>query len=333
MPDNVTILLPSRPRIISSSDTKGTFEIDGFYPGYGVTIGNVLRRILLSSLPGAAVTQVKMEGVEHEFSTIPGVREDVITILLNIKKLRFHMHTDEPQRVEISVKGQKNVTGEDIKTSSAMLEVANKNLLIASLTEKQAEFRAELVVESGLGYASRETMRRDKVEIGMMTIDALFSPVVRAHYEVENMRVGERTDYNRLRLDIETDGTISPEDAFLKASEIAVSQFTVLTSGFRSAEDDERDAREADIKNTKEESFAMDVEKESEDGDMDYSKVKIEDLRLPSRTIHALHEHGIKTVGGLLRRDAEALSKIPGIGEKAILEIKRALGSMGLTLK
>ena len=201
MPDNSTtntaILLPSRPRIISSSEIKGVFEIDGFYPGYGVTIGNILRRILLSSLPGAAVTQVKMEGVEHEFSTIPGVREDVITILLNIKKLRFHMYTSEPQRVEISVKGQKNVTGADIKTSSATLEVANKDFLLATLTEKQAEFRAELVVESGLGYMSREVKHRDKVEIGMMTIDALFSPVMRVHYEVEHMRVGERTDYNR----------------------------------------------------------------------------------------------------------------------------------------
>lgn len=332
MLDNVTILLPSRPRIISSSDTEGVFEIDGFYPGYGITVGNVLRRILLSSLPGAAVTQVKIDGVQHEFSTITGVREDVITILLNIKRLRFHMHTDQPQRVEIFIKGQKHVTGADINASS-VLEVANKDLRIATLTEKQAEFRAEFVVESGLGYVPREVAHREKVEIGMMTIDALFSPIRRAHYEVENMRVGERTDYNRLRLSVETDGTITPSDAFLKAVQIAVQQFSALGRGFRSPDEDMRDETiEASSMSDADAELAAEQQTRSEE-DMDFSKVKIEDLRLPSRTIHALHEHGIKTVGGLLRRDAEALSKIPGIGEKAILEIKRALGSMGLTLK
>lgn len=329
------ILLPSRPRIVSSSKTKGIFEIDGLYPGYGITVGNVLRRILLSSLPGAAVTQVKIDGIQHEFSTIPHIREDVITILLNIKKLRFRMHTNEPQRIEIAAQGAKNITGKDLKVPPT-LEVANTDLHIVSLTDKQAKFNAELVVESGLGYVSREVAHREKVEVGMMTIDALFSPMRRVHYEVENMRVGDRIDYNRLRLTIETDGTLLPKDAFQKAAEIAVQQFSALVGNF-SAGDNEVVSPLSFELHTREDESSIESEQQSalasENNEMDYSKIKIEDLRLPSRTIHALHEHGIKTVGGLMRRDAEALSKIPGIGEKAILEVKRALGSMGLTLK
>jgi len=325
--------LPSKPRIVSSSATEGVFEIDGFYPGYGITVGNVLRRILLSSLPGAAITQVKIEGVSHEFSTISGVEEDVITILLNLKKIRFQMHTNEPQRLQLSVKGEQEVMGKNLETSS-VLEVANKNAHIATLTEKQAKLNLELVVETGLGYVPREVGRREKVEVGMMTIDALFSPVNHVRYEVENMRVGEQTNYNRLRIAIGTDGTITPKEAFEKASKIAVEQFSALAGGFAT---EEETSSEGEI-----ESYALagenvyptqDEQEHGGEGDTDFTKVKIEDLRLPSRTIHVLHEHGIKTVGGLMRRDADALSKIPGIGEKAILEIKRALGSMGLTLK
>lgn len=324
------IVLPSRPRVVSSSPTEGVFEIDGFYPGYGITVGNVLRRILLSSLPGAAITQVKMEGVQHEFSTIPGVQEDVITILLNLKKIRFRMHTNEPQRLQLSVKGEQIVTGKDLETSS-VLEVANKDAHIATLTDKQAKLNMELIIESGLGYVPREVARREKVEVGMMTIDALFSPVNHVRYEVENMRVGEHTNYNRLRLSIGTDGTITPEEAFEKSAKIAVEQFSALAEGFATEEEMTR-GREAETYALAGENVHQTRDGEGE-SDTDFTKTKIEDLRLPSRTIHVLHEHGIKTVGGLLRRDAEALSKIPGIGEKAILEVKRALGSMGLTLK
>lgn len=328
------IVLPSRPHIISSSPTEGVFEIDGFYPGYGITIGNVLRRILLSSLPGAAITQVKIEGAAHEFSTIPGIEEDVITILLNLKKIRFRMHTNEPQRIELSIKGEHVITGKDLDTSSE-LEVANKNAPIATLTDKQAKLQMGLIVETGLGYVPREVSHREKVEVGMMTLDALFSPVHHVRYEVEHMRVGEHTDYNRLRLTIGTDGTMTPEEAFEKAAKIAVDQFSALASGFATG-DEEESARmeEGAYELSGENAHGMSEEGGGESGDgVDFTKIKIEDLRLPSRTIHVLHEHGIKTVGGLLRRDAEALSKIPGIGEKAIVEIKRALGSMGLTLK
>ncbi|TSC71349.1 MAG: hypothetical protein G01um101470_659 [Parcubacteria group bacterium Gr01-1014_70] len=329
------IVLPSRPRVVSSSSQEGVFEIDGFYPGYGITIGNVLRRILLSSLPGAAITQVKIDGVKHEFSTLPGVQEDVITILLNLKKIRFRSHAPEPQRFQVSVKGEKEITGADLKTPST-LEVINKDAYVATLTDKQAKLSIEFVVETGLGYVPREVAHRDKVEVGMMTIDALFSPVHHVRYEVENMRVGEHIDYNRLRLTIGTDGAITPEDALAKAVHIAVQQFMALEGGFiAEGEEVESPAGVGEIETLAGETMRDEMEEggSANENEMDFTKIKIEDLRLPSRTIHVLHEHGIKTVGGLLRRDAEALSKIPGIGEKAILEIKRALGSMGLTLK
>src|SRR3989344_4642235 len=230
------IVLPSRPRVVSSSLMEGVFEIDGFYPGYGITVGNVLRRILLSSLPGAAITQVKIEGVQHEFSTISGIQEDVITILLNLKKIRFQMHTDEPQRLQLSVKGEREITGKDLETSS-VLEVINKDAHIATLTEKQAKLNAEIVVEMGLGYVPREEGHREKVEVGMMTIDALFSPVHHVRYEVENMRVVEQTNYNRLRITVGTDGTVTPQEAFEKAAKIAVEQFSALTGGFITEEE------------------------------------------------------------------------------------------------
>ncbi|OGZ56249.1 MAG: DNA-directed RNA polymerase subunit alpha, partial [Candidatus Ryanbacteria bacterium RIFCSPLOWO2_02_FULL_45_11c] len=299
---------------------EGVFEIDGFYPGYGITVGNVLRRILLSSLPGAAITQVKIEGVQHEFSTISGIQEDVITILLNLKKIRFQMHTNEPQRLQLSVKGEQIITGKNLETSS-VLEVANKDAHIATLTDKQAKLNMELIVETGLGYIPREVGRREKVEVGMMTIDALFSPVNHVRYEVENMRVGEHTNYNRLRLSIGTDGTITPEEAFEKSAKIAVEQFSALAEGFATEEELTREREvETYVLAGENAPQTRDGESNGED-ETDFTKTKIEDLRLPSRTIHVLHEHGIKTVGGLLRRDAEALSKIPGIGEKAILEV------------
>lgn len=322
------IILPSRPKAIQEQGNEGVFEIDGLYPGYGVTIGNSLRRVLLSSLPGAAVTRVKIDGVQHEFSTIPGVLEDAVTILLNLKKLRFIMNTDEPQTIELTAKGAKELKGSDLKMPSEV-EIVNGDALIATLTDKNAELHMEIVVEKGLGYVPREEAHKEKVEVGMMTIDALFSPLRKVNYEVENMRVGDRTDYNRVRFQIETDGTITPRNAFQRAVDIILEQFTTLAGGF-SEESDETRAEELVSETTE---GTLNDERDSSDEDTDLSKLKVEDLRLPSRTINALHENGIKTVGGLLRRDTESLSEIPGIGEKAIQEIKRALGSMGLTLK
>lgn len=229
------IPLPSQPKIIEKKDNLAVFEISGLYPGYGVTVGNSLRRVLLSSLPGAAVTQVKIKGVQHEFSTIPGVMEDVITILLNIKQLRFKMHTEDPQRAKLSVKGQKIVKAAAFEAPS-QVELVNKDAHIATLTSKTSSLEIEILVERGLGYEPVEARKQGKLEIGTIAVDAIFTPVRKVSYRVENMRVGERTDFDKLILELETDGTLSPEEVFSQASDILVSHFTLLQETFKAVE-------------------------------------------------------------------------------------------------
>ena len=227
--------LPNPPKIIKKEDNKATFEIEALYPGYGVTVGNSLRRVLLSSLEGAAVTQVKIKGVSHEFSTIPGVLEDVVLLMLNLKQLRFKLFTDEPQTATLKVKGEKEVKGSDLKLPS-QAELVNKNCHIATLTSKSAELDMEIKIEKGIGYSAREarkTATQEKLEIGVVPIDAIFSPVRRVSYRIENMRVGERTDYDRLFLEITTDGTVSPETALFRASEILVNHFSLFVDTLR----------------------------------------------------------------------------------------------------
>jgi len=203
---NVT--LPSKPRIVTEEEFRAVFEIDGLYPGYGHTLGNSLRRIILSSLPGAAITQVKIDGVEHEFSTMTGVKEDVITMLLNIKRIRLALHSEEPVTMTLKKKGSGVITAADIEAPS-QVEILSPQQPIAEITNKTTELDIEFTVERGLGYVPREVHQKDKVDIGTIALDAVFTPIRRANYEVENMRVGDRTDYNRLRIMIETDGTIS----------------------------------------------------------------------------------------------------------------------------
>ena len=210
------IIFPSKPKVIREDNISGTYEIDGLYPGYGHTLGNSLRRIILSSLPGVAVTHVKIKGIEHEFSAINGIKEDVITILLNLKKLRIRLSTDESQILSLSVKGAKEVSAKDIDVPG-QVEVLNPELHIASLTDKNAEISMEISVEKGLGYVPKEIIEKDRVEIGSIALDAAFTPIRKANYEVENMRIGDRTDFNRLRITIETDGTISPSEALEKS--------------------------------------------------------------------------------------------------------------------
>jgi len=217
------------------------FEIESLYPGYGVTIGNSLRRVLLSSLPGAAATQVKIKGVQHEFSTIPGVSEDGITIMLNLKQLRFKLFADEPQKAMLKVKGEKEVKGSDFEFSP-QVELVNPDAHLATLTTKSAELEIEILIEKGLGYESRESRKKPsdylqkKLEIGVISLDSIFTPVKRVAFKVENMRVGERTDFDRLFLEIETDGTITPEDAFSQATEILLNHFNLLSQSFKREE-------------------------------------------------------------------------------------------------
>ena len=232
------ILLPKPPKIIDKKENWARFEIEGLYPGYGVTIGNSLRRVLLSSLEGAAVTQVKIKDIQHEFSVIPGVLEDVIHIMINLKKMRFRIYTDEPQKAFLKIKGlpsgknEREIKGVDFEFPT-QVELVNKSCHIATITDKKAELEMEIQIEKGIGYQPVEqTKKQKKLEIGILPLDAIFTPVKRVSYKVENMRVGERTDFDRLYLEIATDGTISPQEAFCQAADILVKHFSLFVETF-----------------------------------------------------------------------------------------------------
>jgi len=226
------ISYPKKPKIVEKKNNWARFEIEALYPGYGVTIGNSLRRVLLSSLSGAAVTQVIIKGVAHEFSTIPGVLEDVILIMQNLKQMRFNLHGDESQKANLKIKGEKKIKASDFKFPS-QVELINKDCPIATLTQKSAELEMEIKIEKGVGYLPRGASKQQKLEIGAIVLDAIFTPVQKVSFRVENMRVGERTDFDRLFLEIETDGSVSPEDAFAQASEILVKHFSLIANTFK----------------------------------------------------------------------------------------------------
>lgn len=323
---NLDIILPSKPKIVLEEKNKGVYEIDGLYPGYGHTLGNSLRRIVLSSMPGVAITMVKIEGVSHEFSAMEGVKEDIISILVNLQKLRFKMATDEPQKVTLKVTGVKNVTSADIK-APGQVEVLDKDMHIASVTDKGTTLEMEITLEKGLGYVPKEIIHKDKLEVGAIALDAAFTPVRRVNYEVENMRVGDRTDYNRLRVFIETDGVISPRESLEKSIDIMIDQLRSIR-GFQSEEATESEAADAAEMIPAEESAQA-----STDAPEDAMKTKVEDLGLSSRTLNALVEAGIRSVGGLSRKKEEDLLEVDGLGDKGIKEIRRALSNFGITLK
>lgn len=209
---------------VKEDERVGVFDIEGLYRGYGVTVGNALRRVLFSSLPGAAITMFRIKGVGHEFTTVPGIIEDVVEIGLNLKQVRFRFHADEPQILTLKVKGERKVTAGDIK-GNAQVEVQNPDLHIATITAKAGELDMEFTVQKGLGYEPVENQKKERLPIGMIAIDAIFSPVTNVNFRIENMRVGERTDYNKVRLEIETDGTISPSSALHKAVSILADHF------------------------------------------------------------------------------------------------------------
>lgn len=321
---NINIPLPKAPKLIEQiSKNRAIFEIEDLYPGYGVTLGNSLRRIMLSSLPGAAVTSVKIKDVNHEFSTIPGVLEDIVEIILNLKQIRFKVHSEEPQTITLKAKGEKKVLAGDIKLVS-QVEIANPEALIANLTSKNASLEMEIRVEKGLGYSELETRKKDKQEIGSIAVDAIFTPIKMINYEIEDMRVGDKTNYNRLRFDIETDGTISPSDALLGAAQILIEQFKVVTTPISKASKAEK--KEYPV----EEGIKKAEEKKEEE---DMTKSKTEDLKLSNRTQNILLSNHIKTVAGLLRLKEKDLLRFEGLGSKAVKEIKKAMGKLGLTLK
>lgn len=321
------IPLPNPPKIIVEESNRAVLEIEGLWPGYGHTIGNAIRRVLLSSLEGAAITAVKIEGTQHEFSTLPGILEDMIELTLNLKQVRFRMHGAGPYTATITVKGEKKVTAGDIKTPS-QLEVVNPDQHIATLTDKKAALIMDLVVEKGVGYQPVESRRKEKVEIGTIALDAAFSPLRLLNYEVENMRVGDRTDYHRLRFHIETDGSITPREAFSAAANILQEQFAAL-GGVLVEKERREEARLKEAPPGKIE----EAEGEGESFEEQVLRKKVEDLELSTRTLNALTNAGIKNVGMLARKTEKKLKEVDGLGDKGIVEIKKALGNLGLTLK
>lgn len=225
------ILLPSKIELIPGKDERNaTLVVEPCWHGYGTTLGNALRRVMLSSLPGAAVTAVKIKGASHEFTAIPGVQEDILELTLNLKSLRMRLFTDEPVRLTLSVKGEKEVTAADIKAPSDV-EIVNPDLHIATLTDKKAELELEIFVGKGRGYVPVEERSKEKPELGMIAIDAIYSPVREIGYKVENVRVGQITNFDKLVMTIETDGTITPKEAVDQSLRILLDHFQLMLGG------------------------------------------------------------------------------------------------------
>ncbi len=318
MSESYKILLPSKPKIVSEDGMSGVYEIDGLYPGYGHTLGNSLRRIILSSIPGVAITAVKIGGVDHEFSTLKGVKEDVINIILNLKKVRFKVTTDSEYTVELKVKGIKEVSAADIKVPG-QVEVLNPEQYIASVTDKATDLSIEMKIQKGLGFVPKEIIQKDKVEIGTIALDAIFTPIRRVNYEVENMRVGDRTDFNKLKISIETDGSITPKDTLEKSIFIMIEQLKAVV-GFEEPAEEKQVAK-------------ADKASDEKEVDAEFLKTRIETLDLSVRTVNALSNANIRTVGGLAKKKEKDLTDIDGLGAKGIQEIKKALANVGIALK
>lgn len=272
-----SILLPSGIKIKEGKHKNHSIiEISPCYFGYGTTLGNALRRVLLSSLPGAAVTAVKIKNAPHEFSTIENVSEDTLEILLNFKRLRLRIFSDEPVRLKLKAKGKKDVTAADINSDSNV-EIVNPDLKLATLTSKDAEIEIDIIADKGRGYVSTEQREEKESEIGLMGVDAIYSPVLNVGYKVENVRVGQITDYDKLIMNIETDGTLSPEEALSESAKILINYFSLLTN---SEETDKKETTKS-VKNQKSQSKTEELEDEepkeslsSEDQEVEEEKPK-----------------------------------------------------------
>ena len=317
------IFLPKAPKLIEQvSSHQAVLEIEELHPGYGLTLGNALRRVMLSSLAGAAITSIKIKDVAHEFSTLPGILEDMVEIILNLKQIRFKIYSNESQILTLKARGEKEVSAKDIKTVS-QVEIINPDAHIATLTSKNASLEMEIRVEKGLGYSAIESRKREKQEIGTIAVDAIFTPIKMVNFTVEDMRVGDKTNYNRLRFNIETDGTITPIEALTDAANLLIEHFKIIAAPIKMGKVEKKEEE-------KEEKLTR---KENVKEEFDVTKTKIEDLKLSNRTQNILFDNHIKTVAGLLRLDEKELLNLEEIGGKALKEIKKALGKLGLTLK
>lgn len=323
---NTTIVSPSKPKIIKESGNKGSYEIGGLYPGYGHTLGNSLRRIILSSLPGAAITSIKINGVPHEFSTVKGIKEDVISIILNLKKIKFSIIAGEEIVLTLKKKGVGEVKASDIDVAG-QVEILTPDQHIATITESDAILQMEITLSNGIGYVSKEVLQKERVPVESIALDAAFSPIVNVFYDVEQMRVGDRTDFNRLIINIETDGSITPKQALEKSIEIMIYQLKAIID-FQEVE-----VVKEEVQSKIEESKDSEENKLDKDVLDDVLKTRIESLDISQRTINALIEANIRTIGGLIRKKEKDLLDVDGMGKKGLDELKEILAKFDLTIK
>lgn len=298
---------PSLASVDDHSKTSATFIIEPLHTGYGMTLGNSLRRVLLSSIAGASVIGFKIEGITHEFTTVEGVKEDVVDIMLNLKSVRFKVFSDEPQTVRIEKKTKGPITAKDIKITD-QVEVVNPEQIIAHL-DSAKPFIMDIVVETGRGYRTVEATAEGSRASDLIAVDALFSPVSRVRYKVESTRVGQMTDLDKLLITIDTDGSISPRDAFEEAAAILVNQYTALAGSTTVA-------------------AAQPLTQASTSDDAAELMTPIEDLNLTARTANALLNNGIKTIGDLVTLGETELRELKGFGSKALDEVKDKMAEL-----
>lgn len=300
---------PALASIDEVSATNAIFEIAPLYPGYGNTLGNSFRRVLLSSIEGGAIVAFRIEGASHEFTTVPGVVEDVVDIMLNLKNVRLVVHSDNPVELRIEKKGAGPITAGDIKTT-ADVEVINKDQVIATIDDPKKSVLFDIVVESGRGYRTIEDSSISRLHSDMIAIDAIFSPILRVRYKVDNTRVGQDTNLDKLTLNVETDGSITPRAAFEEASAILVNQYTAL-AGSTTVESSPAPGQDID-------------------DDISELNTPIEELNLTARTANALVNNDIRTVHDLVTLSEQDLRELKGFGSKALDEVKDKLAELEL---
>ncbi len=301
---------PTLAHIEEHTSTSATFVVEPLHKGYGMTLGNSMRRVLLSSISGAAITSFRIEGVTHEFTTVPGVKEDVVDIMLNLKNIRMVNHSDEPVTVRLEKKGAGVVTAAAIK-ATADIDIINTDLVIATIDDPKASFVMDMVIDSGRGYRTIEESTARRQNSDYIALDALFSPVLRVRYKVENTRVGQATDLDKLSLTVDTNGAVSPKEAFEEAAAILINQYTALAGSTRV------EAGPA-------------VGSKGADGDAAELMTPIEDLNLTARTTNALINNDIRTINDLVTLSDTELRELKGFGSKALDEVKDKLAELEL---
>lgn len=304
------INLPELKEIKGDKNTA-TFAVEPLYPGYGMTLGNSIRRVLLSSLAGAAVTAVKIEGVSHEFSTIKGVREDIVEVILNLKQLRLKYFGDEPAHITLSKSGSGVVKASDIKPQGGV-EIVNPELEIANLDSSKSKLEMEIRIEQGRGYVPVENRAAEKLPVGMIAVDAIYTPIKRVRYNVENTRVGQMTDLDRLILEVETDGTITPHESVTQAAEILVGHFQVLAGH--------------DVVSVGSEGIIT-AEAKADD---DAASIMIDEVNFSPRTTNALLNNNIKTIKDITSLSNAELKELKGFGQRAYEEVLAKLDELGI---